>query len=142
MQYLTNLKLYLSNGTEVPSNTSFSLNFDYMVGLQKEDANGTSGTPILPSETTPTSVYFNINSTEGSFSNADLSLGDTYDEFQGNTTVPNKKCNRILQYSPHARRVHHGLLHPDIQQPDLWLDHRNQKAILRSMFITLKFLCL
>lgn len=89
---LSGLKLYLSNDTDpnnyttVPDNTPYSLNFCYMVGLQKEDANGT-GTPILPSETTSTSVYFDINSTGGSFSNADLSLGDAYEEFQGSTTI-------------------------------------------------------
>jgi hypothetical protein len=99
---LTNLKLYLGNGTEVPANSSYSLNFEYMVGLQKQDANGNSSTPVLPSETTPTSVYFNINTTgtEGNFSSADLSLGDTYDEFQGNTTISNKNCTAYFDLVP------------------------------------------
>jgi len=91
---LTNLKLYTSNCSEVPANTSFSLDFNYWVGLWKQASENATGSwiPILASEITPTSVYFNINSTEGNFSNADMSLGDTYDEFQGSTTVPGKNA--------------------------------------------------
>lgn len=89
---LTNLKLYTSNRREVPANTSFSLDFTYLVGLGKQSENGTSGTPILASEITPTSIRFNINSTRGNFSNADMSLGETYDEFQRDTTIPGKNA--------------------------------------------------
>ena len=90
---LTDLKLYTSNRSEVSANTRFSLDFNYLVGLGEQTSeNATSWTPILASEITPTSIRFNINSTRGNFSNADMSLGETYDEFQGDTTIPDKNA--------------------------------------------------
>jgi hypothetical protein len=89
---LTRLKLYMSNGTEVPENTSFSLNLDYMVGLatnQTSECN--SWTPILPSEVTQDAIYFNVGGAGGmQYSLANMSLGDGYTELQGSTQVAGK----------------------------------------------------
>jgi hypothetical protein len=89
---LTRLKLYMSNGTEVPENTSFSLNLDYMVGLgtnQTSECN--SWTPILPSEVTQNAIYYNVGRAGAMhYSLANMSLGDGYTELQGNTQVAGK----------------------------------------------------
>ena len=88
---LTHLKLYKSNGTLVPVNMSFLLNFDYLVCLINQTSSGTGTVFILPSEITPTAVYFNVNGAGGmQYSLADMTLGDVYDELQGNTQVAGK----------------------------------------------------
>jgi hypothetical protein len=91
---LTNMKLYYSNGSAVPSNTKFSLNFDYNVNLFNQSANfgpDHGAVEISPTSVTQTGLYFNVEGTEGiQYSLADMTLDDNYTELQGDTQIPNK----------------------------------------------------
>ena len=88
---LTNLKLYFSNGTEVPPDTDFSLNFEYMVCLINQTASQQTTAFVLPSEVTPSEVYFSVNGTgDLQYSLADMTLSDVYAELQGNNQVTGK----------------------------------------------------
>jgi hypothetical protein len=88
---LTNLKLYTSNQTEVPANTSFSLSLGYMVCLINQTSSGRDTVFIPPSNITSNAIYFNVTGTGGmQYSLADMSLGDNYTELQGNTNVTSK----------------------------------------------------
>ena len=60
---LSNMTLYMSNGTPMPQNTDFSFNVMYQIDMN----NGASQNPIdyPPSDITSTSVYFAVNNTAG-----------------------------------------------------------------------------
>lgn len=93
---LTNMKLYYSNHTAVPSNTDFSLNLDYMVCLSNLTAN--ESTFIYPSSITQTGMYFDVNGTEGmQYTVADLTLADNYNELQGDTQITNKTATACFE---------------------------------------------
>jgi hypothetical protein len=90
---LTNMKLYYTNQSEVPPNTEFSLNFDYVVGLFNQTPTDQYGsTPILPTNVTRTGLSFNVTGIGGmNYSIADVTLDDNYTEVQGVTQILNKK---------------------------------------------------
>jgi hypothetical protein len=89
---LTNMKLYYTNQSEVPPDTEFSLNFDYVVGLFNQTSTGQYGsTPILPTNVTETGLSFNVTGIGGmNYSIADVTLDDNYTEVQGATQILNK----------------------------------------------------
>lgn len=92
---LTNMQLYYSNGSAVPSNTKFSLNFDYLVGLIDDTDPNQQGNPvfIIP-RITQTTLFFDVNGTEGmQYSLADVTLADNYTEVQGSTQILNKTAD-------------------------------------------------
>jgi hypothetical protein len=85
---LSNMKLYLPDGTEIPQNTDFSFNLMYQI-----DMNNGAINPIdyPPSNITPTSVFFAVNGTAGTqIAIANMNLGDTYTEIQGSTQLADK----------------------------------------------------
>ena len=85
---LSNMKLYLPVGTEIPQNTDFSFNLMYQI-----DMNNGAINPIdyPPSNITPTSVFFAVNGTAGTqIAIANMNLGDTYTEIQGSTQLADK----------------------------------------------------
>jgi len=92
---LTKMKLYYSDGSPVPLNTTFSLNFDYLVGLIDDTDPNQQGNPvfIIP-RITQTSLFFDVKGTEGvQYSLADMTLADNYTEMQGSTQILNKTAN-------------------------------------------------
>jgi len=92
---LTNMHLYYSDGSPVPLNATFSLNFDYLVGLIDDTDPNQQGNPvfIIP-RITQTSLFFDVNSTEGvQYSLADMTLADNYTEVQGAVQVLNKTAD-------------------------------------------------
>jgi len=87
---LTNMQLYYSDGSPVPPNTKFSLNFDYNVNLFNQSTGG-GAVEIPPTSVTQTGLYFNVEGTGGiQYSLADMTLDDNYTEVQGATQIPNK----------------------------------------------------
>ena len=97
---LTKMKLYYTNQSEVPPNTEFSLNFDYVVGLFNQTPTDQYGsTPILPTSVTKTGLSFNVTGIGGmNYSIADVMLDDNYTEVQGATQVLNKTA--IVYFAP------------------------------------------
>lgn len=89
---LTNMTLYYSNQSAVPSNTKFSLNFDYKVGLFNQTPTDQYGSiEIPPTSMTQTGLYYDVKGTGGmQYSLADMTLDDNYTEVQGATQIPNK----------------------------------------------------
>jgi len=84
---LSNMKLYLPNGTEIPQNTDFSFNLMYGIDMNTPAPPGTPG-PIdyPPSNITPTSVFFAVNGTAGTqLSIANMNFGGTYTNIQGSS---------------------------------------------------------
>jgi len=84
---LSNMKLYLSDGTEIPPNTDFSFNLMYGIDMNTPAPPGTPG-PIdyPPSDITPTSVFFAVNGTTGTqLSIANMNFGGTYTDIQGSS---------------------------------------------------------
>lgn len=95
---LSNMKLYLSNGTEIPQNTDFSFNLMYQIDMNNAASNPPVDYP--PSDITPTSVFFAVNSTSRTqISIANMNLGDTYTEIQGSTQLANKTPAIYFQQS-------------------------------------------
>ena len=98
---LSNMKLYLPDGTEIPQNTDFSFNLMYGIDMNTPAPPGIPG-PIdyPPSDITPTSVFFAVNGTAGTqISIANMNLGDTYTEFQGSTQLAGKTPTIYFQQS-------------------------------------------
>jgi hypothetical protein len=98
---LSNMKLYLPNGTEIPQGTDFSFNLMYSIDMNTPNLSGNSG-PIdyPPSDVTPTSVFFAINGTAGTqLSIGNMNLGDTYTEIQGATQLAGKTPTIYFQQS-------------------------------------------
>jgi len=84
---LSNMKLYLPDGTEVPQGTDFSFNLMYGIDMNTPAPPGTPG-PIdyPPSDITPTSVFFAVNGTAGTqLSIANMNFGGTYTDIQGSS---------------------------------------------------------
>ena len=84
---LSNMKLYLPDGTEIPQNTDFSFNLMYGIDMNTPAPPGTPG-PIdyPPSDITPTSVFFAVNGTAGTqLSIANMNFGGTYTDIQGSS---------------------------------------------------------
>ena len=99
---LSNMKLYMSNGTEVPPNTDFSFNLMYGIDMNTPAPPGTPG-PIdyPPSDITPTSVYFAVNGTAGTqLSIANMNFGGTYTDIQGSNQFADK--TPIIYFSQSA----------------------------------------
>jgi len=95
---LSNMKLYQSDGKEIPPKTDFSFNLMYQIDMN------TPGTPspinYPPSDITPTSVLFAINGTAGTqLSIANMNLGDKYTEIQGATQLTGKTPTINFQQS-------------------------------------------
>ncbi len=88
---LSNMKLYLSDGTEIPKNTDFSFNLMYQIDMNNADTTPGAIIDYPPSNITPTSVFFSVNGTSGTqISIANMNLGDTYTEFQGSNQYAGK----------------------------------------------------
>lgn len=86
---LSNMTLYLPDGTELPQGTDFSFNLMYQIDMNNAVPNNPVDYP--PSDITPTSVFFAINSTSGTqVTIADMNLGDTYTEIQGTNQLADK----------------------------------------------------
>ncbi len=89
---LSNMKLYLPDGTEIPQNTDFSFNLMYGIDMNTPAPPGTPG-PIdyPPSDITPTSVFFAVNGTAGTqLSIANMNFGGTYTDIQGSNQFAGK----------------------------------------------------
>ena len=98
---LSNMKLYLPDGTEIPQGTDFSFNLMYSIDMNTPNLSGNSG-PIdyPPTDVTPTSVFFAVNGTAGAqLSIANMNLGDTYTEIQGSTQLAGKTPTIYFQQS-------------------------------------------
>ena len=98
---LSNMKLYLPDGTEIPQGTDFSFNLMYSIDMNTPNLSGNSG-PIdyPPSDVTPTSVFFAVNGTAGTqLSIANMNFGDTYTEIQGSTQLAGKTPTIYFQQS-------------------------------------------
>ena len=98
---LSNMKLFLPDGTEIPQGTDFSFNLMYGIDMNTPAPPGTPG-PIdyPPSDITPTSVFFAVNGTAGTqLSIGNMNLGDTYTEFQGVTQLAGKTPTVYFQQS-------------------------------------------
>lgn len=82
---LSKMKLCLSNGTEIPQNTDFSLNLIYQFDMSNSTASQLEGHAVnyQPSNITSTSVFFSGNGTSGKqISLANMNLADNYTEIQ------------------------------------------------------------
>jgi hypothetical protein len=92
---LTNMQLYYSDGSPVPLNTTFSLNFNYKVCLiSQTDPNQQGNQVFIIPRITQTSLSFDVNGTEGmQYSLADITLADNYTEVQDSAQVLNKTAN-------------------------------------------------
>jgi len=90
---LSNMKLYLPDGTEIPPNTDFSFNLMYTIDMSAPAASALTGQVVNlpPSDITATSVFFAINDTAGTqISIANMNLGDTYTDIQGSNQFADK----------------------------------------------------
>ena len=99
---LSNMKLYLPDGTEIPQNTDFSFNLMYGIDMNTPAPPGTPG-PIdyPPSDITPTSVFFAVNGTAGTqLSIANMNFGGTYTDIQGSNQFADK--TPIIYFSQSA----------------------------------------
>jgi hypothetical protein len=97
---LTKMNLYYSNGYAVPFNTTFSLNFNYMVCLINQTASDLLGHPvfILPTSVTQTSLNFTVKGIgDMPYSLAGITLADNYTEVQGAVQVPNKTASAYFE---------------------------------------------
>ncbi len=98
----SNMKLYQSDGTPIPSNTDFSFNLMYQIDMN-------NGVPLTdstqpydypPSDVTPTSVFFAVNSTSGTqLSIADMNFGGAYTDIQGSNRLSSEPQTPYFQYS-------------------------------------------
>jgi hypothetical protein len=104
---LSNLTLYNSSGNEVLVNSTFSLNFDYSLGLFNQtqvnlqgnitNVPGEPACSLSPSNVTSTEVFYSIPSVGNlQFSLANMTLTDNYVESQGNTTFAGKTATSSL----------------------------------------------
>ncbi len=99
---LTNMKLFLPDGAEIPQNTDFSFNLMYGIDMNTPAPSGTPG-PIdyPPSNITPTSVFFAVNGTAGTqLSIANMNFGGTYTDIQGSNQFADK--TPIIYFSQSA----------------------------------------
>jgi hypothetical protein len=89
---LTNMQLYYSDGSPVPHNTKFSLNFDYDANLfNKSDPHPENASAMSPTIINDTTLSFDVTGTEGmQYTIADMTLSDNYTEEQGDTQILNK----------------------------------------------------
>ena len=89
---LTNMQLYYSDGSPVPHNTKFSLNFDYNANLfNKSDPHPENASAMSPTIINDTTLSFDVTGTEGmQYTIADMTLSDNYTEVQGDTQILNK----------------------------------------------------
>jgi hypothetical protein len=97
---LSNMKLYMSNGTEIPQNTVFSFSLMYGIDMNTPAPPGIPG-PIdyPPSDVTPTSVFFAVNGTSGTqLSIANMNFGGTYTDIQGSNQFPGE--TPTIYFSP------------------------------------------
>lgn len=99
---LSNMSLYLPNGSEIPHGTEFSLNFQWGIDLTNQTASQMAGYPIgFPYVATGTELYFLVNGTEQSrLSIADMTLGDNYKEIQGSAQAANRTAAVQFVHSP------------------------------------------
>ena len=101
---LSNMKLYLSDGTEIPQNTDFSLNLMYGISMDQGNPIGSStitNVPYAPSDITSTTVFFSLNETTGTqLSVADMNFGGTYTDIQGSNQITNETQTTYFQSIP------------------------------------------
>jgi len=92
---LTKVNLFHSDGSPVPLNTPFSLNFNYGVCLISETDPSQQGNQVFIIPTiAEKSIFFDVKGTEGMrYSIADVTLADNYVEVQGSAQVLNKTAD-------------------------------------------------
>lgn len=92
---LSNMHLYLPDGSEIPQGTKFSLNFQWGVDLSNQTASNLAGYPIgFPYIVKGNSLYFLVNgTTQSQLSVANMSLGDSYVEMQGSAQSSNRTAD-------------------------------------------------
>jgi hypothetical protein len=92
----TNMKLFYSEDSPVPFNTTFSLNLKYSVCLISQTDPGPQGKQvfIIPTRITKEALFFEVDGTGGMrYSFANMTMADNYTEVQSSARVLNKTAD-------------------------------------------------